>query len=92
LYDLGKQRGNVPNPFPNGSQDCSNTQKLKLKRNRLRNKNNKTMDKHKQISAKGGSAGKGEAKRRTPEHYAEMNRKRWDSYRARKQAEKEAEQ
>ena len=45
------------------------------------------MDKHKQISAKGGASGKGEAKRRTPEHYAEMNRKRWETYRARKAAE-----
>lgn len=45
----------------------------------------KTMtDTHRTISAKGGKAGKGEAKRRTPEHYAEMNRKRWETYRAQK--------
>jgi len=42
------------------------------------------MDTHRKISAKGGKAGKGEAKRRTPEHYAEMNRKRWERYRAQK--------
>jgi hypothetical protein len=42
------------------------------------------IDTHKQISAKGGKAGKGDAKRRTPEHYAEMNRKRWETYRAQK--------
>ena len=41
-------------------------------------------DTHRTISAKGGKAGKGEAKRRTPEHYAEMNRKRWERYRAQK--------
>ena len=47
-----------------------------------------SMDTHRTISAKGGKAGKGEAKRRTPEHYAEMNRKRWERYRAQK-AQKE---
>lgn len=45
------------------------------------------MDKHKAMSSKGGKAGKGDAKRRTPEHYAEMNRKRWEKYRAKKAAE-----
>ncbi len=41
-------------------------------------------DTHRKISAKGGKAGKGEAKRRTPEHYAAMNKARWDKYRAKK--------
>jgi hypothetical protein len=50
------------------------------------------MDTHRKISAKGGKAGKGDAKRRDREHYIIMNRKRWETYRARKQAEKEAEQ
>mgnify|MGYP006987902676 CR=1 FL=1 len=47
------------------------------------------MDKHRQISAKGGSAGKGDAKRRDREHYVEMNRKRWEAHKARKAAESE---
>lgn len=49
-----------------------------------------SMDTHRKISAKGGAAGKGDAKRRSPEHYAEMNRKRWEKYRAKKAEQTEA--
>ena len=45
------------------------------------------MDTHRKISSRGGAAGKGDAKRRSREHYIEINRKRWDAYRARKAAE-----
>lgn len=42
------------------------------------------MDKHKAMSSKGGKSGKGAAKRRSAEHYAAMNKARWDKYRAKK--------
>lgn len=50
--------------------------------------NEPKLDTHKLISSRGGKAGKGEAKRRSAQHYAEMNRRRWEKYRAAK-AEKE---
>lgn len=40
---------------------------------------------HKKMSAKGGSAGRGDAKRRSPEHYVAMNRARWAKHRDKKQ-------
>jgi hypothetical protein len=42
------------------------------------------MDKHKAMSSKGGKNGKGAVKRRSAQHYAAMNKARWDKYRAQK--------